>query len=216
MIARAAGGLVGSVAAAAPVQTKPSGHIGPNAVTRLAEAVDELHGHAATRALFVMAGLEGYLDQAPVDMVDEAEVIALHRFGRAQFGTEAFAGIARMAGELTGRYVLQHRIPHVAQAILRRLPAFLAARVLVRAIAAHAWTFVGSGAFAFTPHRHGMLLTINDSPLARDERSPLPLCNFYSATFETIFRRLVSRRATVIEVSCAATGARACRFEVRY
>ena len=216
MIAQAAGALAGSAAAEAPVHTKPSGRIGPNAVTRLAEAVDELHGHAATKALFVLAGQDGYMDQAPVDMVDEEDVIALHRYGRAQFGAEAFAEIASLAGALTGHYVLQHRIPHAAQAVLRRLPAFLAARVLARAIAAHAWTFVGSGVFGFTPHRHGMLLTIKDSPLARGEQSPLPLCDFYTATFETLFRRLASRHATVIEVSCAAAGARACCFEVRY
>lgn len=201
---------------AVPAQTVPSGRIGPNAVTRLAEAVDQLHGHAATRDLFVLAGLDGHLDQPPVHMVDEADVIALHRSGRALFGGQAFAEIARMAGVLTGDYVLRHRIPHAAQAILRRLPAFLAGRMLARAIAAHAWTFVGSGVFASTPHRHGMRLTIKDSPLARGERSPIPLCDFYTATFETIFRRLVGRQASVIEVSCAAMGSRACCFEVSY
>ena len=193
-----------------------SGRIGPNAITRLAEAMDAQHGNTATRSLFVAAGLARYLDDPPGAMVDETEVITLHRTGRAQLGLATFAAVARLAGQLTGDYVLRHRIPRPARILLRLLPGTLASKVLVRAIAAHAWTFAGSGGFSYQPYRHGMLLIIRDSPLARGEQSTVPLCDFYTATFERIFRQLVSRKAEVSEVGCAATGARACCFDVRF
>lgn len=193
-----------------------SGRIGPNAITRLAEAIAALHGETAVQALFTAAGQRDHLEHRPAEMVDERDVIALHRAGRRQFGLAAFAEIARLAGRLTGDYVLANRIPSVAQRVLRPMPAALAARVLVKAIGAHAWTFVGSGEFGFKPRRGGLLLTIQDSPLARDERADQPLCDYYSETFERIFRELVSRQARVTEISCAATGASACCFDVSY
>lgn len=192
------------------------GRIGPNAITRLAEAIDRLHGEAAVRELFSAAGQTHHLDQAPAEMVDERDVIALHRAGRRQFGTESFAEIGRLAGHLTGGYILANRIPPVAQRLLRPLPAALAGRLLVRAIAAHAWTFAGSGDFGFDTHRNGLRLTIKDSPLARGEQSDRPLCDYYSATFERIFRELVSPQAWVTEICCVATGAPACCFDVAY
>lgn len=201
---------------AAPEVPAPVARIGPNAITRLAEAIGQLHGPDAGRGCFEQAGLSRYLDVPPGDMVDEAEVIALHRVCRARFGTAGFAEIARVAGSLTGDYVLAYRIPRFAKALLRALPAALAGRLLARAIAAHAWTFVGSGTFAFQARRGGLMLRIHDSPLARGERSEVPQCDFYAATFERIFRRLVDRRTTVVEIGCAATGARCCSFDVRF
>lgn len=194
----------------------PSGRIGPNAIIRLAEAMDALHGRTATRELFVAAGLARYLDDPPGAMVDETEVVTLHGAGRSQLGPAAFATVARLAGQLTGDYVLRHRIPRPAQLLLRLLPGFLASRVLVRAIAAHAWTFVGSGGFSYRPRYRGVLLIIRDSPLARGEQSTVPLCDFYTATFERIFRHLVSRKTVVNEIGCIATGAGACCFDVRF
>ena len=193
-----------------------SGRIGPNAITRLAEAIESLHGETAVRELFTAAGQAHHLEHRPAEMVDERDVIALHRAGRRRFGLTAFAEIARLAGRLTGDYVLANRIPSAAQRLLRPLPAALSARVLVKAIGAHAWTFVGSGEFGFKPRRGGLLLTIQDSPLARDERADQPLCDYYSATFERIFRELVSTQARVEEISCTATGAAACCFDVSY
>ena len=64
--------------------------------------------------------------------------------------------------------------------------------------------------FGFKPRRGGLMLTIKDSPLARGERADRPLCDYYSATFERIFRELVCPHTRVTEISCTATGASAC------
>jgi divinyl protochlorophyllide a 8-vinyl-reductase len=203
--------------AAGAAATRPvTARIGPNAITRVAEALETLHGQDALRRCFTQAGLARYLDGPPGDMVEENDVIALHGAGRSLFGIGGFAEVARLAGRLTGDYVLAHRIPRVAQLVLRALPSGPAGRILAKAIAAHAWTFAGSGVFSYRLRRGGLLLQISDSPLARGEQGGVPLCDYYAATFERIFRRLVDRQTAVEETACAAAGAPACSFEVRY
>jgi divinyl protochlorophyllide a 8-vinyl-reductase len=189
--------------------------MGPNAITRLAQAMDRLHGQQVTRRLFDEAGQSHHLVEPPGAMVDECDVIALHRTGRSQLGLAAFAQVADLAGRLTGDYLLAHRIPRLAQAVLVRLPSGVAARVLARAIAAHAWTFAGSGRFSYRRCRGGLRLTIGGSPLARGARAPAPLCGYYAATIERIFQALIGRDVTVVETACAAMGEGPCTFEVR-
>lgn len=196
--------------------TPTGSRIGPNAITRLAEAVTALHGAQSSVELFAAADLARHLEDLPTEMVDERDVIALHRVGRQRYGLEDFADIARLAGELTGDYILANRIPRPVQRLLRPLPAVLAAPVLVRAISAHAWTFVGSGRFRYERRRGGLRLTIEDSPLARGESTDRPVCDYYSATFECIFKALVSPKTRVVESCCAATGAPHCQFDVRF
>jgi divinyl protochlorophyllide a 8-vinyl-reductase len=204
-----------AAAAGPPLAVQATARMGPNAITRLAQAVERLYGPQATRRLFDAAGQAHHLVAPPHTMVDERDVIALHRSGRSQLGLAAFARVAGLAGRLTGDYLLAHRIPRLAQRLLVRLPSGLAARLLVRAIAAHAWTFAGSGSFAYRHQRGGLLLTIDDSPLARAAQAPAPLCGYYAATIESIFQALIDQRVTVVETTCAAMGEGACTFEVR-
>jgi divinyl protochlorophyllide a 8-vinyl-reductase len=95
------------------------------------------------------------------------------------------------------------------------LPAPLAARALLGAIGRHAWTFAGSGTFSAALHPQPVL-TIRGNPLCRGQRSGVPVCDYYAATFECLFRQLVHRHARVEETSCEACGADACRFVVRW
>lgn len=188
-----------------------AGRIGPNAVTRLAEALgDDLAG-----VVFDAAGLSRRLAEPPRRMVPEGEVIRLHRALRTVLGEADAAVASREAGRLTALYLLAHRIPRPMQWVLRRLPARLAARVLVGAIARHAWTFAGSGRFRAIPG-WPLRLEIAGGPIARAAPSDHPVCAYYAATFETLFRALVSPRTTVGEVACAAMGAEACVFELRW
>lgn len=192
-----------------------AGRIGPNAIIRVAEVLPAFVGTAATLQLFERAGLAAYLRSPPQDMVDEREVMRLHGELRASLGGATAAEVARRAGERTADYLLAHRIPQPVQLLLRHLPAALAARVLLAAISRHAWTFAGSGRFTARAGRP-VVLEIRDNPLCRGVRTAAPVCDFYAATFERLFRVLVHRDAQVLEVACEARGDEACRFELRW
>ena len=134
-------------------------------------------------------------------------------------GTDLAADVAEAAGHATGTYLLAHRIPRPLQAVLRRLPAWLAARVLLAAISRHAWTFVGSGHFSATtpgPGSPGVDLQIQANPLCVGLRAEAPACHFYAAVFERLFSALVHPRSQVRETACEACGDDACRFEIRW
>jgi divinyl protochlorophyllide a 8-vinyl-reductase len=215
------------------VSPEAEGRIGPNAVTRLAEALDELHGPPVTDAVFGTAGLLRYRQAPPSTMVDESVVTSLHAALRSTLAPQDAAAVARRAGVLTGDYLLAHRIPAPVRVLLRASPASWAARLLVRAVARHAWTFAGGGAFSSVAEcghprpgasappdagsgRPRLQLAIGNCPLCRGASAPLPVCDYFEATFERLFTRLVSRSARVRETTCQATGASACRFEVRW
>lgn len=193
--------------------------IGPNAITRMAEALQAGVGAAATAAVFRRAGLGHYLEHAPQQMVPEDEVIRLHHEVRAALPTRTAREVARDAGTRTAAYLLAHRIPRALQGLLRRLPARWAARVLLIAISRHAWTFAGSGTFSWQASPAGgpglVRLELRGNPLCRGLRAAEPACDYYAATFEALFRALVHPRARVHETACEARGDAQCRFEVR-
>lgn len=190
------------------------GLIGPNAVTRLAEALAALDGEAARRSVFARAGLTRHLDSPPARMVPDEEVADLHAALVAELGLARAIRVGREAGRLTGLYLLANRIPAPARVALRLLPARFALAVLLRAIAGHAWTFAGAGAFSYRL-KPTVELSIAGGPVSRRLVADEPVCAYYAATFETLFRALVSPRAVVEEVACQAMGAQACRFAAR-
>lgn len=199
----------------APLQVDQHTRIGPNAITRVAEALRARTGEAAAVSVFTRAGLMGHLSHPPQQMVDEADVLTLHVALRAALGSEEAEAVTGDAGRRTGDYLLAHRIPRFAQVILRLLPAALAARVLLGAVGKHAWTFAGSGTFNVQPGSP-LVLTIRNNPLCRGVSTVEPCCRFYAATFERLFQALVHPHTTVREVSCEACGDDCCRFEVRW
>jgi divinyl protochlorophyllide a 8-vinyl-reductase len=183
------------------------GRIGPNAVTRLAEALTAREGAQATQALFESAGLAHHLAAPPERMVEEADVVALHQALGRTFGAHA-PPIARDAGERTARYLLANRIPRAVQRILRAAPPWLAARILLAAIRGNAWTFAGTGTFRASAGR-GAAVSVAGGPFAAPGDAAAPLSAFYASVFETLFRELVSagtRVSTQIERgACALT-----------
>ena len=212
---------------ASPVDGPHAGRIGPNAVTRLAEAVTAECGPEDCRELFASAGLEPLHRAPPTSMVDETAVCSLHAALRARHGPGAATRISRRAGELTGDYLLGHRIPAAARWLLPRLPAAIAAPALVRAMSRHAWTFAGSGRLAvdwgnaqarddFGGAAPRLVIRIEDCPLCRGARLDGMACEYYAATFERLFGTLVSPATRVRESTCIAAGADACRFAVRW
>lgn len=189
--------------------------IGPNAIIRVAAALGDRHGAEVAARVFETAGLAAYLREAPGSMVDEAEVTRLQHALRAVLGDVAAAAVSREAGRLTAEYLLAHRIPRPVQWLLRILPPRAASRVLLAAISRHAWTFAGSGRFGIV-HGDVLLLSITGCAICRGAHGDVALCDYYTATFESLFRALVARGASVTEVACEGAGAPCCRFEVRW
>ncbi|WP_043752472.1 bacteriochlorophyll 4-vinyl reductase [Imhoffiella purpurea] len=197
------------------MKTENHGRVGPNAIIRVAEALEARQGSDAVSELFQRAGLERYLDAMPTAMVEEGEVTRLQSALRDYLGIPVARAIARDAGMRTGDYLLAVRIPRPAQAILSVLPPRLATRTLLKAIGGNAWTFVGTGVFSADP-AYPPRLTVSDSLLCRGATASEPLCDFYAGTFERLFTRLVHKDAKVTEIACRANGAADCVFEIRW
>jgi divinyl protochlorophyllide a 8-vinyl-reductase len=192
-----------------------AGRVGPNAITRVAEALRAHRGERVCREVFAAAGLSHHLDDPPTRMVAEADVATLQRALREALGDAHAARISREAGKLTGDYLLAHRIPRLVQWLLRALPARLAARVLLATITRHAWTFAGSGtmrAEAGNPAR----VTITGCPLCLGQHADHPICELYAVTLERLFTHLVHPGTVVREVACEAMGAEGCTFLIAW
>lgn len=190
--------------------------LGPNAVTRVAEALRERDGEGTTRAVFEAARLGDYLAAPPASMVPEQHVATLHAALRQQLGVAEARAIGRRAGQLTAAYLLSHRVPRLMRLALPALPAGLAARLLCRAIAAHAWTFAGSGRLQIALAPREAVLILAASPICAGQREQEPLCDYQAATIEGLFRALVSPASRTEEAHCAGQGAPACRFVTRW
>lgn len=188
--------------------------IGPNSLIQTVGALEEQHGVPAARQLLERMGQGALAEQLPTTMVDEQAFIDLIGGLRAELGMVGAARILARAGERTADYLLANRIPAPARALLPLLPRRLALRVLLGAIAGHAWTFAGSGRFSFTVGRRGATLRLADCPECRGSAAAEPICSYYVACFQTLLRPLIDRSLSVRETACAAQGAEVCSFEV--
>jgi divinyl protochlorophyllide a 8-vinyl-reductase len=190
--------------------------LGPNAITRVAEALGARHGASATRDVFGHARLARYVDAPPVAMVPEQEVAALHLALRDQLGIPEARAIGREAGRLTAAYLLAYRVPRPMRLLLPHLPASLAAALLLRAIAAHAWTFAGSGRLRVRNGRRSASFALAHSPICAGQEAGEPLCDYQAATIEGLFVALVHSGARTEETRCAAQGEAGCVFVTRW
>jgi divinyl protochlorophyllide a 8-vinyl-reductase len=189
--------------------------IGPNAVTRLSEAIAAQLGVERRNAIFARAALMRHVEHPPGRMVPDEDVAQLHMALFIDAGADMSRAIGREAGRLTALYLLANRIPRGAQHILKLLPKRLALRLLLRAIGRHAWTFAGAGRFAVHPGSP-VTLTIAGGPVSRHIEADEPACAYYAATFETLLRALICPRLSVLETACEARGDPFCAFELRW
>lgn len=189
---------------------RQAGLVGPNAIIQTHAALLEGEGPALTARIFASAGLTPYLHDLPNRMVPAAEITALSRALTATLGAHRAGAILAEAGARTADYLLAHRIPRAAQAALRLLPPPLAAWLLGRLIAAHAWTFAGPAGMSV---RAGCF-TLADNPFCPAGREGGAGCAFTHATFQRLYRALVSRRALVRPTTCRGDGGACCRFTV--
>jgi len=187
---------------------QPGARIGPNAVLQHVPVLDAALGERLRGALMHRAGVA--VPPPDCGMLPEAEVIPLHR-AVWLFVPDRAESIQRAAGLAVGEYILANRIPRLAKALIRALPAALGARLLSTAIAKHAWTFAGSGVFTIASH-HPLTFCIAQNPLAVGP--PHPSCHWHAAVFERLFQRLVWPEAHVTETTCCATGEGVCTFRI--
>ncbi|WP_196795247.1 bacteriochlorophyll 4-vinyl reductase [Porphyrobacter sp. AAP82] len=160
--------------------------IGPNAVLKALEVMEERLGHAETAAILADAQIARLPSGA--HMIPEIEALRLHRRLALHDPIGAW-GIAEEAGARTADYIIAHRIPRAAGWLLRRLPARLAAPLLMAAIRKHAWTFIGGGAFTPADAWHFAI-----DRAAAGDRLPPPesLFHWYAAVFTRLYRVLVA------------------------
>lgn len=159
--------------------------IGPNAVLQVAWAMEASIGAAAAREVLEVAGI----DRLPSGeaMISEAEALRLHQ-ALVMLHPAAAEAIVTEAAIGTADYIIANRIPGFAAFALRWLPAPIAARLLMRAIERHAWTFVGAGAFTGTGPWH---FTIDRSQAGDRTAPPDTLFHWYAAVFARLYSRLV-------------------------
>lgn len=179
--------------------------IGPNTILQLIPVLDAEIGPQARMDWMRQIGVDV---PSGTGMIPEGPAAQMHSAMRATFGDRA-PGLLARAGQATGGYILAHRIPAPAQTLLRLLPAGLAARLLSKAIAKHAWTFVGSGQFRVVDP---WTFEIAQNPVIASEQTDAPLCHWHVAVFETLYRALVHPGARCRETACAGMGDGVCRF----
>jgi divinyl protochlorophyllide a 8-vinyl-reductase len=196
-----------------PGHAAPAGRIGPNALIQPLGVLRERFGEARL-AQIVRASTGLAPDALPLGaMVDERLVARLHQGIVDALGEPVALGVLEEAGRRTGDYLLAHRIPRPAQAVLKRLPARLSVALLARAMAKHAWTFAGTGTFTYRGGRRPVF-ELAGCPLCRGMTSERSVCRFYAGTFARLVRALAAPHALVDETSCHAAGDDACRFTV--
>lgn len=174
-----------------------------------------MRGRGVTADVFAAAGLSAALVHPPTAMVPEADVTRLHQALRGMLGIDLARRVGAEAGRRTAAYLLGHRVPRPLVVLLPRLPAWLSARILLSAVSKHSWTFAGSA--AFTAHAaRPTEIALAGCAICRGAHEPTPLCDYYGETLAGLFRALVARDCAALQVSCAAAGARACRFELAW
>jgi divinyl protochlorophyllide a 8-vinyl-reductase len=186
------------------------GRIGPNAILQLVDVLERQGRTDLCAAVLAEAGVS----RPPPDaaMLPESDCAAVHQSLR-RLCPERAEEILRDAGLATGDYILAHRIPRLAQAGLKLLPGRLASRALSGAIARHAWTFAGTGAFGLA-RRAPLTFVLRANPLVAGLQADSPQCVWHAAVFERLFATLVWPRVVVTETACCACGDAACRFEL--
>ncbi|MDH4439892.1 MAG: bacteriochlorophyll 4-vinyl reductase [Rhizobium sp.] len=186
--------------------------IGPNSLIQTGQALAALFGDETARRVFDRAGIAHRYTDPPSAMLEEREPQRLFAVLCDTLSDQDAARVLAEAGHRTGHYLLANRIPKPARWLLPRLPTAISARLLVRAISAHAWTFAGSGRFSGEVrgwHRPVIQLMIRANPLAT------PGCLWHGAVFERLFATLTATHVSVLHPRCSAQGGDCCEWTIK-
>lgn len=189
------------------------GRIGPNTIIQVAGVLRDRLSPSFAEA--VLRDATRYtLATLPSEMIDEREAQGVVRSLMARMGVELAAPMLREAGSRTADYLLAHRIPRVAQWVMRAAPRRVGLSLLLKAMTANAWTFAGSGHFHVESDGHAPVLVFEECAMCRGMHEAIPMCDFYAGTFEQLIRVLIAPDVRVTEATCMAQGGAACRFEL--
>ncbi|VVT20225.1 bacteriochlorophyll 4-vinyl reductase [Hoeflea sp. EC-HK425] len=190
----------------------PSPHavhkVGPNAVIQTRLALIDICGAKRARALFAHAGVIDWFDLPPDSMVPAEPVNRLNMTLFQQLDRPVFEMLMADAGTRTGHYILDNRIPRPVRKLLENLPAWLAARALLKAIRAHAWTFAGNARVTVKPG-HPATIEIRANPIS------VPGCPWHRGVFEMLFSGVLGKPVRVDHLT-AFDGQPCDRFMVRW
>jgi divinyl protochlorophyllide a 8-vinyl-reductase len=186
---------------------RPPARIGPNAIIQTGQALSAFYGPGTARLIFEAAGLGRYIDAPPTTMIDQREPMALFAAIQAMLPPAEADRVLAEAGHRTGHYILENRIPPIFRRLLPKLPTGLSSRLLVSAIARHAWTFAGSGGFEGRVtgwKRPVVTLSIAANPLAT------PGCLWHGAVFQHLFGCLCNGAHSISHVRCQTYSSEQC------
>lgn len=183
--------------------------VGPNAIIQTGRALDRLHGMAVRDAVFGDAGLGWMGRREPGGMVRAEAVVALNAAVLRRLAVHDAERVMWQAGAETARYILDHRIPRMAQRLIGLLPGRLGLALLLRAIARHGWTFAGAAHVGAGSN----WICINNNPLCLG-RSGYAGCTWHKAVFTTLIEVIIGREALVHETHCLSRGDDFCRFQI--
>ena len=167
------------------MNTTPS-KIGPNSIIQTVAALEAAYGKNKAETMLSKIG-QGYLvGNLPKEMVEEAKFHTLVGALQKEIGETATSRILQESGERTARYLLKVRIPGIFQKFVKLLPPRPAFKLLLFAISKNAWTFAGSGEFAYNmtrPPEISVKVTFPTQPVVG---------NFYLGTFTALLQELVN------------------------
>jgi len=167
------------------MNTTPS-KIGPNSIIQTVAALEAAYGKTKAETMLSKIG-QGYLvGNLPKEKVEEAKFHTLVGALQKEIGETATSRILQESGERTARYLLKVRIPGIFQKLVKLLPPRPAFKLLLFAISKNAWTFAGSGEFAYTmkrPPEISVKVTFPTLPVVG---------NFYLGTFTALLQELVN------------------------
>lgn len=194
---------------------QPGSWLHGSSIAGVAEVLPMRVGSRAAQGLFEAAGLLHAWRRPPQQPVADAELRRLHGVLRDALGLPTARAVARDAGTRAAEQLLSGPIGHGRQALMRRLPARLAAALLRADLRRLAWTFAGDGQLGVSAGRP-VLITVRGNPLCRGVQAAEPGCDFVCALLERLYAVLVHPACRVVETDCESCGAPACRFEVRW
>jgi len=189
---------------------RKQGFLGPQAVIQIIREVERQVGLRAANLLLS----DAWFAQIPAwdEPVPEGKVAALHQSLRRRYPGTA-ERICRNAGRATTDYLLDHRISTRAQDLISAVPKQVAMWLVTRSAMLTARHFGGSGEFVM---QSSTVFDLRRNPVLLGEMATSPVCHYHAAAFERMYQRLVDPDVHCSEITCAATGHDACRFELSW